>query len=429
MQISSVVKFAFNRQTWLIPLILVLGLAVLFPAIYLTATVNPQGHLHNLPVGLVVETQSPPVGATDSAHNLAEVISAHIDRAKIDLVRLTAKQLNSKMANDTIAGAIIIPSNFNSSISSLFPGAPPAALTVPVVQIRTNAGDGGISSGLVAGNLTPLLTAVQHAFGQRLLPIAEAGGRSVSGSERYVLERPYTTVSGPYVALPANSGFGTSALYYTLVLVLLGFIGASIINPFVDSALGFAPSEVGPIVARRPYLKMTRLQTLLVKFGIVIASAPVAAVLVQWLATSLAGVPIGDPVMMWLFSSASIAAIGIGALSVFAIFGSGIGSLVNTLFFIALSMSSSGGTVPLAATPPFYQWLSTFEPFLPIIEGVRSILYFDGGASAGLSDGWLRIALGAAIGVAVGLAGTTLYGRHSKFSRHPLTAVGEIHGS
>jgi len=31
--------------------------------------------------------------------------------------------------------------------------------------------------------------------------------------------------------------------------------------------------------------------------------------------------------------------------------------------------------------------------------------------------------------VAVGLAVTTLYGRHSKFSRHPLTAVGEIHGS
>ena len=161
----------------------------------------------------------------------------------------------------------------------------------------------------------------------------------------------------------------------------------------------------------------------------VVAAAPVAAGLVQWLATSLAGMPIGDPVMMWLFSSASIAAIGIGTLSVFAIFGSGIGSLVNTLFFIALSMSSSGGTVPLAATPPFYQWLSTFELFLPIIEGVRSILYFDGGASAGLSDGWLRIALGDAIGVAVGLAATTLYGRHSKFSRHPPPAASGIRAS
>jgi uncharacterized phage infection (PIP) family protein YhgE len=423
---TSVVKFAFNRQTWLIPLILVLGLAVLFPAIYLTSTVNPQGHLRDLPIGLVVEEQSPSVGATDAAEKLSAAIAAHVDRAKIDLISLSAKQLKSRIANDRIAGAIIIPSNFNSSISSLFPGAPPAALTVPTVQIRTNAGDGGISSGLVTGNLTPLLSAVQHAFGQQLLPIAESGGASLSGAEKYVLESPYTIVSTPYLALPANSGFGTSALYYTLVLVLLGFVGASVINPFVDSALGFVPSEVGPIVARRTYLKLSRLQTLLVKFGIIVAAAPVAAFLVQWLATSLAGVSIGDPVTLWLFSSASIAAIGISALTVFAIFGSGIGSLVNTLFFIALSMSSSGGTVPLAATPPFYQWLSTFEPFHPIIEGVRSILYFDGNSGAGLSDGWIRIAIGAAIGIVLGLAATTLYGRTSKFSRDPLVTTTAI---
>jgi uncharacterized phage infection (PIP) family protein YhgE len=421
MPTSSPARFAFSRKTWLTPLILVLGLAVLFPAIYLTSTVDPQAHLHGLRIGLVVEKQAPSAAATDAADKLADAITSHVDREKIDLVTLSETQLKARMADDSIAGAIVIPKSFNASIGSLLSGVPADAVTVPMVQIRTNAGDGGISNGLVNGNLTPFLTAVQQGFGEQLLPIAEAGSTPLSGAQKYLLAAPFTVSSSPYTALPANSGLGTSALYYTLVLVLLGFIGASVINPLVDSALGFAPSEVGPLVARRPYLRLSRIQTLLVKFGIIVVASPLAALLVQLVAGPIVGMPIGDPTMMWLFSSASIAAIGVSALTIFAIFGSGIGSLVNTVFFIALSMTSSGGTVPIAATPSFFQWLSTFEPFRAIVEGVRAILYFDGNPAAGLADGWLRVAIGAAIGIALGLAVTALYGRQQRFSRHPRT--------
>jgi ABC-type multidrug transport system permease subunit len=124
-------------------------------------------------------------------------------------------------------------------------------------------------------------------------------------------------------------------------------------------------------------------------------------------------------VMLWLFSTATIMAIGTSALTVFAIFGNGIGALVNTMFFIALAMTSSGGTVPLAATPPFFQWLSEFEPFRAVVDGVRALLYFSGNADAGLAEAWLRVAVGGAIGVLLGVTVTALYGRVRLFSRHP----------
>ena len=419
MSTTNPFHFARNRSTWLTPVVLIAGLAVLFPAIYLSATVDPAGNLDGLPVGLVVTTQSAPDG--QDAESIADAIAADAPPS-LAIERLTPAELSDRMADDSIAGAIVIPSDFNESISSLLPGAGQAP-TTPTIEIRTNAGDGGISNGLLNGTVTPLLTEVEQQFGASLVGATTEAGASLSAAEQLVLSTPFDIRSIAFTPLPANAGLGTSAFYYSLILVLLGFVGASVINPFVDSALGFAPSELGPLVARRPYLALSRLHTLLVKFGVIVATAPLAALLVAVVAGPLIGVPISDPVQLWLFSSAAIAAIGVSALTVFAIFGGGIGSLVNTLFFIALSMTSSGGTVPLAATPAFFRWASTFEPFHAVLAGVRSILYFDANPAAGLSEAWIRVAIGAAFGLSLGVIATTLYARKRMFTRHPRPAT------
>lgn len=178
---------------------------------------------------------------------------------------------------------------------------------------------------------------------------------------------------------------------------------------------------MGPFVTRSPYQALTRFQTLMIKFTIITVCAPVAAALLQLVGAGVIGLPVSSPWLLWLFSTLSIAAIGYGALAVFALFGSGIGALVNTTFFIALSMTSSGGTVPLAATPGFFQWLSYFGPYHGVLEGVRAIFYYDGIATAGLAFGWLHVIAGALIGLALGSISTLLYDRQRGFSRHPAT--------
>ena len=411
----SALRFALDRHTWLTPVVLLLGLAALFPAIYLSATVDPQSNLDGLPVALVVEQQTVdgPAAAT-----LASAIEEAVDPVAIALERLSPSELATSIQQNAVAGAVIVPADFTASIASLLPGGPGPA-TLPEVQIRTNAGDGGLSNGLVTGNLSPALAAVQQAFGAQLSATAARSGAHVEDARAYLLGTPFTVRASAYSALPDNSGFGTSAFYYSLVLVLLGFVGASVVNPLVDSALGFAPSELGPLVARRDYLRLGRRSTLLTKFAVITAASPFAALITQLVAGPLVGIPIPDPLQLWLFSTAVVAAIGTSALAVFAIFGGGIGSLVNTVFFIALSMTSSGGTVPIQAVPPFFRWLAEFEPFRAVIDGVRAILYFDAIPAAGLTEGWIRVGVGAAIGIAVGVAVTTFYGRRRIFSRHP----------
>lgn len=410
---SPATRTLLHVRTWLTPLIIILSLAVAFPAIYLASTVNPQGTLEDLPVALVITPQSASTGP-DLATGVADAIVAGAGTT-LAITPMSGDAMAELMDTNALAGAIVIPADFNASIGALLAGSAPDAL--PEVAIASNAGAGGLSVGLLGGNVTPLLTGVATGLGDRLN--AQTAGAPLPPATRILLAQPFHITSSPYRALPANAGLGTSVFYYALVLVLIGFVGASLINPIIDSALGFAPSELGPIVQRNPYTAATRLQTLLAKFAVIVAVAPLAALATQAISTGPVGIPVSAPVTLWLFSTAVIAAIGTSALTVFAVFGSGIGALVNTIFFIALSMTSSGGTVPLAATPQPFRALSTIEPFQPIVDGLRALLYYDGNAAAGLSDAWVRVGAGGVIGIVLGLVVAVLYGRVARFSRHP----------
>jgi uncharacterized phage infection (PIP) family protein YhgE len=405
---------AKSPKIWLVPAVFITLLSALLPAVYLTATVDPQNRLKDLRIALVQEPQT--VQATPSAaRRAAQAITANVDRDKIDLVTMSPARLATEMRDGDVAGAIVIPADFDRAIGTLLQDE--GTITVPQILVHTDAGAGGINTGLVNGNLTPLLKGVGVAMGKQLTATAQTQDE-LTASSKALLSQPFTIASTPYRTLPEHNGNGTSAFYYTLVIVLLGFIGASIINPSVDSALGFAPTEVGPFVTRGPYQALTRFQTLVIKFGVITVCAPIAAALLQFVGAVVIGLPVSSPWLLWLFSTISIAAIGYGALAAFAVFGGGIGALVNTTFFIALSMTSSGGTVPLAATPGFFRWLSNFGPYHGVLEGVRAVFYYDAVPAAGLTFGWVHVIAGAAIGLALGGISTLAYDRYG-FSRHP----------
>jgi uncharacterized phage infection (PIP) family protein YhgE len=394
-------------RTWLVPTTLILGVAVALPAIYLSATSDPQGNLAGLEVAVVVD-------GTPGSDAPSQLLAGSLTSAAQDdfaFVAMTEAEADAAMADNEIAGAVVIPANFDSDLASLAPGS--AAPTVPTVTILTNAGDGGLSGGLVINGITPMLRAASLEMGATML----AAVGDVTPANAALLSDPFRVASAPHTALPAHSGLGTSAFYFSLALVLIAFIGASLVGPIVDGALGFQPGEVGPFVQRRPYASASRLRTFLTKAGILAAASPIAAAAAVAVAY-VAGLRASGPFALWLFSTLGISAVGVSALAVFAALGS-LGAIVNTLFFVALALASSGGIVPLAATPQFFSTISAIAPFHYIVAGVRSLLYFGGSTTAGLGTAWLALAIGGATALALGSLVATLYGRVPAFSRTP----------
>ena len=209
--------------------------------------------------------------------------------------------------------------------------------------------------------------------------------------------------------LPDGTGFGLSAFYYALLLILAGFTGATIVNALVDGLLGFTPSEVGPKYTNRARTGMTRFQTLLVKWGCIVLMATAISGLYIGVCTAL-DMSIPHAFLLWLYGVLAISAVGITAMSVMAAFG-GLGMLINLIVFVILDLPSSGGTIPLEASPRIYGFLSIFEPMRQVFLGVSSIIYFDAQSAAGLGRAVLMTTIGLLIGVAFGLIFTRFYDR------------------
>ncbi|MFB7719154.1 YhgE/Pip domain-containing protein [Nocardia sp. NPDC056100] len=403
--------FGRHPATWLPPLFIMLLLALALPAIYLGGTLDPSANLRGLPVALVVEPQT--TAGFDAAEQVREAIAQHVDREAIDLIEMTPEEEREQMAGGKIAGAVRIPADFNAETGRLVSGAPGPA-THAVVYLDTNPAAATMSTGLFTGHLTPLVASVNTYLGM----VEPSYKAPISAATATALASPFTITTAPLTPLPARTGFGTSVFYYAVVLVLLGFIGASVIHPIVDSASGFQPSELGPKVQRRRYTHLSRLHMLVVKWCVALIAAPLSAGLIQLMATKVLHMPADSPWQLYLFSTSTIAAVALSALTVFAIFGS-LAPLVNMFFFIALAMTSSAGTIPAEATPAFFRVIANFEPMQPIVSGLRSILYLHSVPLSGLRAAWIHVGVGALLGVVIGLIVTTGYDRISAFTRRP----------
>ena len=83
---------------------------------------------------------------------------------------------------------------------------------------------------------------------------------------------------------------------------------------------------------------------------------------------------------------------------------------------------TANATTPLQALPGFYRFLAEFEPLRQITGGIRSILYYDAQADAGLTRGWVMMAAGL---VAAALFGFGVLGWYDRKGLHRIPAETE----
>ncbi len=225
--------------------------------------------------------------------------------------------------------------------------------------------------------------------------------------------------------LPDGTGNGLSAFYYSLLLLLAGFIGSIVVSMMVDSMLGFVPAEVGPVYRFAEQVKISRFRTLLIKWAMMAVLALLTSAAYLLVAGKM-GMPIQNTLALWLFSSFAIFAVGVTSTSLIAALGA-LGVLVSMFVFIILGLPAAGATVPLQATPAFFEWLAKFEPMHQVFLGARALLYLGGRADAGLSQSVELTAGGLVLGVLLGVVVTRIYDRggYRRVSTTPVTDAPE----
>ncbi|MFE7171456.1 YhgE/Pip domain-containing protein [Streptomyces sp. NPDC057616] len=403
-------------KLWLVPTVLTGLLAMLLALLYMGGIVNPQGALHHLPIALVnSDTGKPPPGQKQNAGaQIAAAITSNTADDKASWRTLTRAQAQDQLDAGKVYGALVIPPDFTASLTALTTAD---ATTRPTMTVLTNPGKGSLGSSLASQITTAAAHQSSLTIGKQL---TTAAGGQANATTGLLLADPVNVVTQVGHPIGGHSGLGLSAFYYTLLLVLAGFMGGNIITNAVDTALGYTDSEIGPWHTRRPTVPISRTQTLLLNMVLTAGITVVSVSLIMVATISILGMDATHIPLLWIYSYCAALAVGLGVQAINAAFG-GIGQLISMFVFIVLGLPSSGATVPLQAVPGFYRFLSHFEPMRQLSDGVRAILYFDARGDAGLSRSWLMIAIGAVLALLFGFAMTRYYDRkgHKRLTPQP----------
>ncbi|WP_307795647.1 YhgE/Pip domain-containing protein [Actinacidiphila acididurans] len=399
---------------WVVPSVLVTLLSFVLALIYSGGIADPQGSVRNLPIALVDQDTGPAGG--QFVDGIATAPDPH---HRVSWKLLTPAAAKDRFDSGRVYGAIVVPPGFTASLTAIV--APPggtAPARQPYVTLLTNPGAGSLASSLASTAEQQALRAGSRRLGAQLTARLAATGARPTTTQHMLLADPVTSVTAPGHPIGARTGLGLTAFYYSLLVVLTGFIGANIVSSGVDGALGYAPSELGPLRRMRRTVPISRTQTLVVKMVMSVALSLITSSVVLLATAAIVRLDLPHLFQLWVFTTCASAVVGLGAQAVVAIFGS-LGQIVNMLFFVALAIPSAGATIPLQAVPGFYRGLALFEPLRQITGGVRAIMYFDARADAGLARAWLLLAIGLVISLLLGFGVAHFYDRRGLHRIHP----------
>lgn len=402
-----------SRKLWITPAVLAGTLIVLISVIYIGSIVNPTAHLHGLPVVVVDQDQGQTLGSRQV--DIGRQVVSELDAApgvtsRLELTSTTLTAAEHRMDTGKAFAAIVVPPGFTASLLALYgQSTGTSTATVPHIEILTNQRAGGVGTSLATGVAEPAIAQVTKAIATKLGGVAGAAP-AASAADAALRADPVAVTTVAYHPLPDHSALGLSAFYVALLTLMCGFLGATITNSGIDSNAGYAPTEVGPKWRLRRPLALDRWNTLLTKWTVAAVLAPVLVGLMLIVAVGVLGMYAPNVAVLWLFCSFAAIVVALGTLVLFAAFGS-LGQLLAMLVFLYLSLASSGGTIPLQALPGFFRVMANVEPLRQILGGVRSIMYYDMTADAGLVRGLVMTGIGLVFWLAAGAGVTAYYDR------------------
>jgi uncharacterized phage infection (PIP) family protein YhgE len=380
---------------WALPILVTLFVLSALAAFYLGGILQPMTNLRHFPVAILNEDAGP-TGA-----QVVKGMRAAFDNDAYDVRELNHDQAKTQLDTAQIYGIALIPPNFSSKLQAYAKSAlTPGRVERAVIIVSTNPRAGTLGANIAGQTLQRAVTMIDQRVGQRLSQeVAEQTGKAPEpGAVALMLANPVEVKSTVHNALPDGTGNGLSAFYYALLLVVAGCTASMVISRLVDSML-------------TSQAKMSRMRALSIKWAMIAVLAPLTSAAYLLIAGQL-GMPIQNSLTLWLFGAFAILSVGSASTSLIAALGA-VGVGVSMFVFVILGIPSAGATVPLQATPAWFEGLAKFEPMHQVFLGTRSLLYLGGSAGSGLSQSLVWITGGLVVGVLFGAGVTRSYDRRA----------------
>ena len=379
-----------NPRTWAMLVATAVLLAVVFSA-YLGAVVSPQQNTKDLPIALVNTDRGATVGGGNM--NLGKQVTAKLTTPNSPLSGTvkwsrpgSRKEALEGLGNKDYYAAIVIPKDYSERLAKLSSppgrsGAKPSgggngngsAVPKPAkIEVLTNHAAGQSASSAAESIATGAVRKVSENTSGKLVAAVQKQGKPVPASLAATLGDPVQADVTDAEPVGPNSGGGNAAFFLSFLGAISGILGASLSYYAVSGPPG--RSAGGP---RRTEMFPAQILLGFAFSGLVAALESIVGMGFLGIEHSVNGFVVF--IFLWLVI-ASVLAFTMLLLEVLGAAGIALSALLNFFF----GLVASGGLFPLESLPGFYRAYAGVLPLRYAVDGMRSLLFYDGRADAGL---------------------------------------------
>jgi YhgE/Pip-like protein len=282
------------------------------------------------------------------------------------------------------AGAVIsdpVKGTISEADVSAETGPLPKAPEPAEIEVLTNP-SAGQTAALPAQNIsTRIVQAISSATSERISEAAGERGAQLTPEVATVIGNPVRAEITEAQPVGPDSGNGQSPFFLAFLANLSALIGGAVV--FFGTS-----GEAKKLETQGLRPSRTGLWTVRLLLGFVYAALVAGVEL--WVAFGMVGVEHeASTAQVYLFLAFAIAAVSTVTMLFAAALGpAGVG--VSAVLGVILGLVSSGGLAPLEALPPFYQAYADWLPVRYVVDGLRSLLFYDGSLGAARLEGGLR---------------------------------------
>jgi hypothetical protein len=214
---------------------------------------------------------------------------------------------------------LVIPPTFTASLLAAAGQRMPAGGSVPgqpSVQLIENVRSGSLGVNLASGVLTPAIHSISTQVGAKLVAASTPAARATTYASAQ-LRDPISLTTTTYRPLPPNTALGLSAFYISLLAMMAGFLGATIINSSLDGALGYATTEIGPRWKQRRPQPIARRQTLILKWAVALVVIPILTAAIIGVAAGILRMDAPNTALLWAVLTLASSMVAFTTLALF----------------------------------------------------------------------------------------------------------------
>ncbi|QOV11365.1 YhgE/Pip domain-containing protein [Viridibacillus arvi] len=366
---------------WMVSILMIV-MAVIYIPIFSKATPNVQ----NFPIVIINEDTGSKVNGQQV--DMGKIISKNIANSK-DSTAIKWQTASTRadglkiLKNNKAYAALIIPKNYTASTLKLQGHLLQNKENTKQAKLEliVNKAGGQFASGIAQSSLQAVATSISKSVTEQISGTLNSSKSTLSPENALVLANPIQ-INEKNISVVKNDN-GMTPFIMALLCMITGMMGSQMVNGYVDS-MHTALKTHGLKMKKHAVLNAEIIfgicMTALMSILLVICTFAVYKVGHTANLIAILGFLIFGSMTMFMF------------FQVFNLFF-GRWSLLIAFPINIMGIFASGGPIPVNILPSVHQIFSNILPTHHLVDGMRSLIYYDGRMASGLSSSLIALSI------------------------------------